>query len=166
MSTVCNVIIGDLQGSVVRPLLLIIYINDLRDVANNYQNTVTLKLFADDAKFYSCINNLKNVETMQHCLDSVLQWAEVWQHALSVAKCKILVLGYVKFSNVYKLGGTPLPNVNHNTDLDVVMDNQLTFKLHINGIIVRAKQRAALILRCFYIRDQTQGIYCLRSTIA
>ena len=90
---------------------------------------------------------------MQNCLDSVQQWAEVWQLTLSVAKCKILVLGNVTFSNVYKLGGTPLPNVNHNTDLGVVMDNQLTFKLHINGIVVRAKQRAALILRCFYTRD-------------
>ena len=54
---------------------------------------------------------------------------------------------------MYKLGGTPLPNVNHNTDLGVVMDNQLTFKLHINGIVVRAKQRAALILQCCYTRD-------------
>ena len=66
--------------------------------------------------------------------------------SLAVAKCKILVLGNVKYSNVYKLGGTPLPNVNHNTDLGVIMDYQLTFKLHINGIVVRAKQRAALIL--------------------
>ena len=49
---------------------------------------------------------------------------------------------------MYKLGGTPLSNVNHNTDLGVVMDNQLAFELHINGIVVRAKQRAALILRC------------------
>ena len=75
---------------------------------------------------------------MQNYLDSVLQWAEVWQLTLSVAKCKILVLGNVKFSNVYKLGGTSLPNVNNNTDLGVVMDNQLTLKLHINGTVVRA----------------------------
>ena len=53
---------------------------------------------------------------------------------------------------MYKLGGTPLPNVNHNTDLGVVMKNHLTFKLHINGVVVRAKQRAALILRYFYTR--------------
>ena len=76
---------------------------------------------------------------MKNCLDSVLQWAEVWQHPLSVAECKILVLDNVKFCNVYKFGGTPLPNGNHNTDLGVVMDNQITFKLHINGIAVRAK---------------------------
>ena len=87
---------------------MITYINNLSDVANNYQNMVTFKLFADDAKLYSCINNFKNVETMQHCLDSVLQWEEVWQLTLSVAKCKILVLGNVKFSNVYKFDGTPL----------------------------------------------------------
>ena len=116
-----------MEWSVVGSLLFIIYINDLSDVANNFQNTVTFKLFADDAKFYSCIDNLKNVETMQNCLDSVLQWSEVWQLTLSVAKCKIFVLGNVIFSNVYNLGGTPLPNVNHNTHLGVVMDNQLTF---------------------------------------
>ena len=60
---------------------------------------------------------------MQNCLEFVLQCAEVWQLTLSLANCKILVLGNVKFCNVYKLGGTPLPNVNHNTDLGVVIDN-------------------------------------------
>ena len=57
-------------------------------------------LFADDAKSYSCIDNLKNVETMKNWLDSVQQWAEVWQLTLSVAECKILVLVNVKFCNV------------------------------------------------------------------
>ena len=139
LSSVCNENVGVPQGSVVGPLVFIIYVNVLSDVANNYKNTVTFKLFADDAKLYSCINNLKNMVTMQHCLVSVLQWAEVWQLTLSVAKCKIFVIGNVKFSNVYKLGGTRLPNVSHSTGLGIVMVNQLTFNLQINGIIIRAK---------------------------
>ena len=64
--------------------------------------------------FLPVFGNLKNVDTMQNCLDSVLQWAESLATTLSVAKCKILVLGTFKFSNVYMLGRTPLPNINHN----------------------------------------------------
>ena len=85
-SSVCNVISGV-------PLYLYYILTILAMLQNNYTNTVTFQLFADDAKFYSCINNLKYVETRQNCLDSVLQWAEVWQLTLSVAKCKILILG-------------------------------------------------------------------------
>ena len=75
--SVRNVIIGVPQRIVVGPLLLTIYINDLNDVANNYKTMVTFKLIADDAKLYSCINNLKNVATVQRWLDSALQWAEI-----------------------------------------------------------------------------------------
>ena len=52
------------------------------------------------------------------------------QLTLSVGKCKILVLGNAKFSNVYNLGGTPLPNVNHITDLGLLWITNL----HLNCI--------------------------------
>ena len=65
MCSVRYLIIGVPQRIVVGPLLFTIYINDLSDVANNYKTMVTFKLIADDAKLYSCINNLKNVETVQ-----------------------------------------------------------------------------------------------------
>ena len=39
------------------------------------------------------------------------------------------------------------------TDLGITVGKNLTFKLHVNNICVKAKQRASLILRCFYTRD-------------
>ena len=40
------------------------------------------------------------------------------------------------------------------SDLGIIVDNNLDFKLHINNICVKAKQRALLLLRYFYIRDK------------
>ena len=39
-------------------------------------------------------------------------------------------------------------------DLGIIVDNNLDFKLHVNNICVKAKQRASLILRCFYTRNK------------
>ena len=63
MSSSINVTSGVLQGSVLGPILFLIYINDLPDYI---QNNSTVKLFADDTIIYHPINN------QQYC---TLLWA-------------------------------------------------------------------------------------------
>ena len=57
------------QGSVLGPLLFILYVNDLPDQVNSY-----CKLFADDAKLYKELQNLDDFETMQDDLNKLCQW--------------------------------------------------------------------------------------------
>ena len=43
-----------------------------------------------------------------------------------------------------------LPIVDQMTDLRILIDDQLSFSPHIDTVCTKAKQRAALILNCFY----------------
>ena len=68
------VISGIPQGSVLGPVLFIIYINDLPDLVENFT-----MLFADDTKLYSAVNNTNDHDSLQNDLNKLIHWSEKWQ---------------------------------------------------------------------------------------
>ena len=72
-SSICDVISGVPQGSVLGPLLLIIFINDTTD---NLDQSTTAKLFADDIKLYSELSFPHN--NLQTQLDKIHTWSSIW----------------------------------------------------------------------------------------
>jgi hypothetical protein len=87
------VLSGIPQGSVLGPVLFIIYINDLPLVCDNLCN---LFLFADDAKMYKCINNQLDSDSLNLCFRNVVAWSENWLMKLNIKKCKVLSLRSMK----------------------------------------------------------------------
>ena len=79
-----EVMSGVPQGSVLGPLLFVIYINDLPRVLAN-----KCKLYADDSK----IKSLADVESIQADVLAISEWARTWLMKLNVAKCKVMHLG-------------------------------------------------------------------------
>ena len=57
------------QGSVLGPLLFVIYINDMPEVVKHL-----IKLFADDSKLVATIRNVRDLETLQNDLDALTEW--------------------------------------------------------------------------------------------
>lgn len=148
-SSIC-VVSGVPQGSVLGPLLFIVYINDIVDI---FDEKVQVKLFADDVKIYVVIDDISDCEILQNCLNKLYVWADCWQLGVNVKKCSTLHLGVDRINFHYDINGIQVPDVLSVSDLGVVINHDLKFGLHIRNFVSRAHQRASLILRCFKSRD-------------
>lgn len=73
------------QGTVLGPLLFLIYINDLPQSL-----TSCVRLFADDCVLYRKINNPDDHLHLQTDIDRVVTWCHKWQMTLNTAKCKLV----------------------------------------------------------------------------
>ena len=70
------------QGSVLGPILFIVFINDLSTI---FPQAVTSKYFADNAKLYTEISTVDDVDTLQSNLDFFLSdWVNLWQLSVSI----------------------------------------------------------------------------------
>jgi hypothetical protein len=148
------------QGSVLGPLLFLVYINDIVDI---FDKRIEVKLFADDVKIYVVINNIDDCLLLQRGLNNLSDWAEKWQLKISINKCAVLTIGSCNDKYVYDIDNSSLPNVESIVDLGVTMNSDLRFKKHINVIVSKAHQRSSLILRCFKSRDP--AILCRAFTV-
>ena len=73
------------QGSVLGPLLFLLYINDLPE---NIHSQV--RLFADDTAIYITINNHSDSDTLQQDLDTLQTWERLWDMDFNPSKCQVL----------------------------------------------------------------------------
>ncbi|XP_065658481.1 uncharacterized protein LOC136082997 [Hydra vulgaris] len=78
------------KGSVLGPLLFIIYINDHPNILNYY----SCKLHADDSKLIAKISNEEDPQKIQIEIKAIVIWKETWLMKLNVDKCKVMDFGY------------------------------------------------------------------------
>jgi len=79
------------QGSVLGPLLFLIFINDLEE--NTSGNVLK---FADDTKIFRQVRDVQDNISMQADLDQLVEWANKWQMQFNVSKCKVMHVGQKK----------------------------------------------------------------------
>jgi len=151
-STWTPVLSGVPQGSVLGPLLFLLYINDVTDL---FHDTVSIQLFADDIKIYMEIENNSKTVIFQEYINVVCDWANKWQLKLSYNKCHHLRVALRKSdeSACYLLNNVPLSRVTSCTDLDVCINSVLSVSEHINNVVVKAKRLTSLLLRSFLSKD-------------
>jgi len=138
------VLSGVPQGSILGPLLFVLFINDLPESVLS-----TLKLYADDAKCYRTIRTVEDCLALQNDLKCLHEWSKKWKLVFSTRKCKVMTVSRVRNPTVfnYSLDDIILERVDKFNDLGVLVSNSLTFSEHIKCKVNKANAMAGLIKR-------------------
>ena len=129
------VISGVPQGSILGPIMFLIYVNDIPNII-----TSTAKLFADDTKIYRQINKVEDSIALQSDLTALDLWADRWQVKFNPSKCEVMRITHNKDKSTtrYQVSSTELRNVSSYKDLGVIMANDLTWTKHVNETVHKA----------------------------
>ena len=144
------------QGSVLGPVLFVLFINDLPEVVEN-----TCSMYADDTKIYAPIRNDGDVTALQMDLDNLVCWADTWQLRFNASKCKTLHLGKRNQEHSYSMrkhddtNRVILESTSMEKDLGVLVDNELRFTKHIVAQVNKANKILGLIRRSYEYIDYT-----------
>ena len=148
-STIKNVLSGVPQGSVLGPLLFILFINDLPDSVKS-----TIKLFADDLKL---IGNVNNHESILEDIKQLEKWENLWLLKFNSDKCKVLHIDYNNNPRInYMVDDVELKSCENDRekDLGVLTSSSLLWKDQINSSISKANKMICWITRNVILRDR------------
>ena len=150
LSSWIEAISGIPQGSVLGPILFVVFINDMPEVVKN-----SCKLFADDAKLYRSVKTEMDNASLQDDITSMVAWSEKWQLPFNESKCKCLHIGKETTASSYHMNSHLLENVTEEKDLGVIVDNKLKFHIHTSAAIKKANSILGLIKRSFAELDES-----------
>ena len=169
------VLSGVPQGSILGPLLFVLFINDLPDCVSS---ETKIALYADDTKIWRNIVNYDDHEALQKDISSLLAWANANKMKFHPNKCTILSLTYkrppnmltfsyknhqvvsietFKFPFYYYLGHICLYYVKSEKDLGVYVNSKLKWSEQCKALLTKANYKLGLIKRtCAFTNNSTQ----------
>jgi ribonucleases P/MRP protein subunit RPP40 len=124
------------QGSILGPLLFLLYVNDLPDLFD-----VPCLLFADDLKLFYTIKNSNDANKLNQAILSLSNWCNDWKLSLNLDKCFSMTIcdpRSRKITFTYNILNQNILNVSSFTDLGVTYTSSFSFNLHIQKLIKKA----------------------------
>ena len=143
-----NVLSGVPQGSVLGPILFVIFVNEMDEGL-----TCKISKFADDTKITGRVTTTAEKALIQSDLDRLVNWSNKWQMSYNVNKCKILHIGSSNDRSNYSMNGTELLKVNEEKDLGVNISNDLKPGKHCSEVVKTANKLIGFIGRTFEFKS-------------
>ncbi len=145
------------QGSILGPLMFIIYINDLEELLDDS----LLSLYADDTALYaSSSSHIDLMLKLRVEVESVSEWLKANRLTANVAKTKYVIYGShhnLRDSYDYNLdiNGEKIERVHSMEYLGVTLDDKLSFDEHITTVHSKAVTKLGLIRKSRHFLDQS-----------
>ena len=146
-SELVNIQAGVPQGSILEPLLFLIYINDL--VTDIH---CKIKLFADDTSIYITVENaLVSGDLLNNDLEIINTWSKKWLVSFNPSKTECMTISMKKkkpfhpsliFDNVH------LKEVESHKHLGITICNNLSWNPHVNEMLSKAYAKLGLMRKC------------------
>lgn len=133
------------QGSVLGPLLFLLYVNDIVDVV---KPNVQIRLFADDCVLFKEITHTSDQDDLNDSLSKIFYWCTEWGMTLNVEKSVFLPISRKKTSLPYSytLGSSALKQVTNYKYLGVTLcSSNLSWNLHVQNISFSAFRKLCFL---------------------
>ena len=139
------------QGTVLGPLMFLVYINDICGGISS--NT---RLFADDCILYRVIKDKLDQDTLQADLNLLIKWTKTWQMAFNAKKCVVLRCTRLltTLSYDYHINDSLLQLVTKHPYLGVLLDSTMSFRNHLENITTKATRMLNFLRRNLYRCNQ------------
>ena len=143
VSSPLPVTLGVPQGSIIGPLVFVLYINDICDVCTSF-----MKLYADDAKLYRNIKSRQDVLSLQNDLNALFLWSKIWRMNFNIAKCKFMsICRKVKIDFDYSIDNNILSRVTEFNDLGITITTKLSWCKNVKTVSSKAHSMVGMIKR-------------------
>ena len=139
------------QGSVLGPLLFLIYINDLTiGIRSN------VKLFADDTSLFIEVEDpVESAETLNSDLDHIDNWAKKWLVNFSPSKTKLMTCSFKSVNHPdICFGGTILQGTATHKHLGLTLSSNLGWSPHVTNVLESASPLADVLKGLKYKVDK------------
>ena len=149
------------QGSILGPLLFILFIDDICDEISDGTN---LELYADDTKIWREILTDNDQVELQNNIDKLVQWSKKNLMTFNLEKCKAMAItnkcldfSLPFYDFFYHLDNEILDYATNEKDLGVICDHKLSWTTQCDSIIVKATSQFNFVRRtCYFITNSKQ----------
>ena len=133
------VLSGVPQGSVLGPLLFIIYNDDLTNALSNS----SMSLYANDLLSYRTIQSPSDYQTLQAEIDALSDWISAEKLYLNCDKCKCVLVTRKRdstTSNASLINGQPLERVYSYNYLGILLTSDLSWSAHVSHSVADSER--------------------------